>query len=73
MSETKEPRTVALSQRAVEVAEQIQKLAKLESIEEVLRIALGHELFIRDKIKDKWTFLMRKGDEVLRINWEDES
>lgn len=73
MSETRESKTVVLSARAVEVAEHIQKLTKLDSIEEVLRRALGHELFIQEREKANWTFLIRKNNEVLRINWEEET
>ena len=71
MSENKDARTIRLSQPAEEAAEEIRSFADLTSIEEAIRQALSHERFICSKMKDSWVFLLRKGTEVMEIDWNN--
>lgn len=70
MSATNEQEPIYLSPEALQAAEQIRDLAKLGSVEDAIRIALGDELYLQQQIANGASVVLKTKDKFWELNWK---
>ena len=63
---------IYLSPEARKAAEKIKELAKLETIEDAIRVALGDELYVREQIAQGVSVLLKSKDKYWELDWKSE-
>lgn len=63
--------TVSFTPQAKKVVKEIMALGGFETPADAIRHALADELFIRRRIARGWTVLLRRGDDLREVVWED--
>jgi hypothetical protein len=61
--------SIRLSEGAQTAVDEIKELGGFRTTQEAVRRAIADERFIRQKIKDGWTILLRKDNEVRELVW----
>jgi hypothetical protein len=68
MNDSKADESITLSPEALKAVEEIRALAKLDSIEDAISVAIGDDLYLRKRLREGWSVVLSRGGEYWEID-----